>query len=159
MTDGIQFSELLDYLRGENRRWAEFFSRHPQALDLPLDIAGDVGKLILHIFAVELFFANAVSGKPPLDGEKFRSSSLDDLFGISQRAADIYRDFFAKAKPEDWAEVIRVGAREWKASRRKMVAQAFTHSIRHWAQIATYLRQQGLKQEWNHDLLTSEAMK
>jgi len=39
-----------------------------------------------------------------------------------------------------------------------MVAQALTHSIRHWAQISTYLRQQGLKQEWSHDLLMSEAM-
>jgi uncharacterized damage-inducible protein DinB len=106
-----------------------------------------------------LFFANAVSGNPQVDVEKLPNSSLDDLFGISQRAADIYRQFFAKAKPEDWAEVMRVGVREWKASRRKMVAQAFTHSIRHCAQISTYLRQQGLKQEWNHDLLMSDAMK
>ena len=135
-----------------------FFARHPQALGLPLDIAGSVRKLILHIFAVELFFANAVSGNPQVDVEKFPNSSLDDLFGISQRATDVYREFFANAKPEDWAEVIRVGAREWKASRRKMVAQALTHSIRHWAQISTYLRQQGLKQEWSHDLLMSEAM-
>jgi uncharacterized damage-inducible protein DinB len=45
-----------------------------------------------------------------------------------------------------------------KASRRKLLAQALTHSMRHWAQIATFLRQQGLKQEWNHDFLLSNAM-
>src|SRR5256886_11902841 len=71
MTDGIQFSELLEYLRGENQRWIRFFARHPQALDLPLDIAGSVRKLILHIFAVELFFANAVSGNPQWTSKSF----------------------------------------------------------------------------------------
>jgi len=84
MTDGIQCSELLEYLRGENQRWIRFFARHPQELDLPLDLAGGVRKLILHIFAVELFFANAVSGNPQVDVEKFPNSSLDDLFGISR---------------------------------------------------------------------------
>jgi uncharacterized damage-inducible protein DinB len=45
-----------------------------------------------------------------------------------------------------------------KASRRKLVTQALTHSMRHWAQISTFLRQQGLKQEWTHDFLMSKAM-
>jgi hypothetical protein len=44
------------------------------------------------------------------------------------------------------------------ARQRKLIAQAFTHSLRHWAQISTYLRQQELKQQWNHDLLMSKAM-
>jgi uncharacterized damage-inducible protein DinB len=152
MTDGIQFSELLDYLEGENRHWMQFFTRLPQTLDLPLDIAGDVRQLILYIFAVELFFANAVSGNPKVEVETLPSSTLHDLFGIGERAAGIYRELLAQTKPESWAEVTSVGVGEWKASRRKLVAQAFTHSIRHWAQISTYLRQQGFKQEWNHDL-------
>jgi uncharacterized damage-inducible protein DinB len=159
MIDGIQFSELLDYLEAENRDWKQFFSRHPQAFDLPLDIAGDVRKLVLHIFEVELFFANAVSGKPQAEVEKLPSDALDELFGISEKAARLYREFIATARPESWSEVMQLNARTWKASRRKMLAQAFTHSIRHWAQIATYLRQQGFKQEWKHDLLVSGAMK
>jgi uncharacterized damage-inducible protein DinB len=52
-------------------------------------------------------------------------------------------------------ELSRIGG---SASKRKLIAQAFTHSLRHWAQIFTYLRQQGLKQEWNHDLLMNKAM-
>jgi hypothetical protein len=39
-----------------------------------------------------------------------------------------------------------------------MVAQALTHSMRHWAQIATFLRQQEFKQDWNHDFLLTRAM-
>jgi uncharacterized damage-inducible protein DinB len=94
-----------------------------------------------------------------MDVEKFPNSSLDDLFGISQRATDVYREFFCQRETRRLGRSHTRRAREWKASRRKMVAQALTHSIRHWAQISTYLRQQGLKQEWKHDLLMSEAMK
>jgi hypothetical protein len=47
---------------------------------------------------------------------------------------------------------------ELKASKRKMIVQALTHSIRHWAQLATSLRQQGMKQDWIHDFLMSKAM-
>lgn len=159
MIDGIQFSELVDYLGCENQRWKQFFSRYPQALDLPLDIAGDVRKLVRHIFEVELFFANAASGKPQGNAEKLPTGTLDELFAISETAAKLYREFIATAKPESWSEVVQLNGRTWKASRRKMLAQAFTHSIRHWAQIATYLRQQGFKQEWRHDLLVSDAMK
>ena len=40
MNDGIHFGEFPDYIEEENRRWKQFFGRHPEALDLPLDIAG-----------------------------------------------------------------------------------------------------------------------
>ena len=54
--------------------------------------------------------------------------------------------------------LVELGRINLKASKRKLVAQALTHSMRHWAQISTFLRQQGLKQEWNHDFLLTKAM-
>ena len=159
MSDGIQFSELLDYAEQENERWKQFFNRHPEALDLSLDIAGYVRQLVLHIFAVELYFANAVLGLEKVNPDKLPAEPLDELFRVGQEAARKYREFFARAKPEDWTETVDLGPRlSFKPSKRKLVAQALTHSIRHWAQISTFLRQQGLKQEWNHDFLLSKAM-
>jgi uncharacterized damage-inducible protein DinB len=158
MKAGIQFEELLAYTEEENRRWKDFFTRHPEALDLPLDVAGSVRELVRHIFAVELFFANQVTGGEGINPDKLPSETLDQIFGISEKAAGIYRDFFARARSEDWSEMIELSRVNRKASRRKMVVQALTHSIRHWAQIATFLRQQGLKQEWRHDFLMSNAM-
>jgi uncharacterized damage-inducible protein DinB len=32
------------------------------------------------------------------------------------------------------------------------------HGIRHWAQLATLLRQAGYKTDWSHDLLMSDAL-
>jgi len=158
MNDGIQFAELLEYTEEETRRWKEFFIRHPETLDLPLDVAGTVRRLILHVFAVELYFANALLGLERVNPDAHSMDTLDDLFAISEHASDLYREFFSKAKPEDWTEMVDLGRIRRRANRRKVAAQSLTHSIRHWAQIATYLRQQGFKQDWHHDLLMSHAM-
>ena len=158
MDAGIQFDEFLSYTQEENHRWKEFFSRHPEALDLPLDIAGNVRELVRHIFAVELYFANQVTGAGNVNPDELPSATLDEIFEISERAASIYRKFFARAESEKWAEQVELGRINLRASKRKLVAQALTHSMRHWAQISTFLRQQGLKQEWRHDFLLSKAM-
>jgi uncharacterized damage-inducible protein DinB len=158
MNGGIQFDEFLDYTQEENRRWKEFFVRHPEALNLPLDIAGSVRELVRHIFAVELYFANQITGTGKSDPDELPSATLDEIFAISERAGRVYREFFLQATPEQWAEQVELGRINLKASKRKLVAQALTHSMRHWAQISTFLRQQGLKQEWNHDFLLTKAM-
>ena len=158
MIDGISFSELLDYSLEESGRWRQFFARYPQALDLPLDIAGSVRQLVLHIFAVELYFANAISGLEREDPDQMPIETLDDIFAVEEKATRRFREFFAKATPEDWKQSVELGRINLKASKRKLVAQALTHSMRHWAQIATFLRQSGFKQEWTHDLLLSKAM-
>lgn len=158
MKAGIQFDELLAYTEEENQRWQQFFARHPEALDLPLDIAGNVRELVRHIFAVELFFANQVTGGEKVNLDELPSATLDEIFGISEKATRIYRDLFSRATTADWSETIELSRLGVTASRRKLLAQALTHSMRHWAQIATFLRQQGLKQEWNHDFLLSNAM-
>jgi len=158
MLDGIRFEELLDYSVEENRRWQQFFARHPEALDLPLDIAGSVRQLVLHIFAVELYFANAISGLEKEDPDQFPIETVEETFAVREKATGRFREFFAKATDEDWQQTVELGRINLKASKRKLVAQALTHSMRHWAQIATFLRQSGFKQEWNHDLLLSKAM-
>jgi uncharacterized damage-inducible protein DinB len=51
-----------------------------------------------------------------------------------------------------------LGFSDLKASRRKMVAQAVLHGIHHRGQLATFLRQQGLKQDWIHDFILSKVI-
>jgi uncharacterized damage-inducible protein DinB len=158
LNQGIQFDEFLAYSDEESQRWKQFFSRHPAALDLPLDIAGTVRELVLHIFAVELFFANAVLGTTTVDPDELPTTTPDEIFAVNEKASGMFREFFAHAKPEDWMELVELARVGSKASKRKLVAQALTHSMRHWAQISTFLRQHGLKQEWQHDFLLTKAM-
>lgn len=161
MSAGIQFTELLDYTAEETRRWKEWFTKNPAALDLPIDIAetGTVRRLVKHIFFVELHFANMLLGIPPADFESLPAGNLAELFRISEEANGRYQKFLATARVEDWETRVDLGPRiNFKPSKRKCMTQALTHSVRHWAQISTFLRQQGLKQDWNHDFLLSKAM-
>jgi len=167
MTDGIRFSELLDYSAAETDRWKQWFSKNPDTLDLPVDVAdaGTVRKLLIHIFLVELHFANAMSGpiSDPKDLqrelENRRSETVDQLFEISGEATRKYRQYLATASPQNYSVKVDFGPRfKIKPTKRKLIAQALTHSMRHWAQLSTALRQQGRKSDWIHDFLMSSAM-
>ena len=161
MTAGIHFAELLAYTVEETQRWKQWFTKNPAALDLPVDIAdaGTVRRLVKHIFFVELHFSNLLLEIPPADFESLPVSTIGELFRISEEANGRFQKFLATARDEDWVAKVDLGPRlALRPSKRKLAAQALTHSIRHWAQISTFLRQQGLKQDWNHDFLLSNAM-
>src|SRR5262249_5182438 len=119
---------------------------------------GNVRQLVLHIFAVELYFANAITVEDKVDPDQLPKTTLDEIFAIGDRATEMYQRFIVRASAEDWASHVALGRINLTATKRKLVAQALTHSMRHWAQISTYLRQQGFKQEWNHDFLLTKAM-
>jgi uncharacterized damage-inducible protein DinB len=160
MDPGVSFTDLLQYTEQETRAWKEWCAAHPQALDLPCDIAnaGTVHGLFLHIFATELHFAHAVLDVPEPDWKKLASQTLDELFAVSEDAHHKFRDFVAKAQSRDWDEIKDLGHGKLQASKRKMVAHAVLHGIHHRAQLATFLRQHGFDGMWMHDLILSDAM-
>jgi uncharacterized damage-inducible protein DinB len=160
MDPGIPFADLLAYNSAENAHWKRWFAEHAAALDLPCDVAGagTVRNLLLHIFATELFFANRVLDLPKADYETLPHQSLEELFAITAEAHAKFQDFLSKAAPEEWSAPVSLGFRDFKASQRKMVAQTVLHSVHHRGQLATFLRQQGFKQDWTHDLIASKVM-
>jgi uncharacterized damage-inducible protein DinB len=158
---GIRFIELLQYTETETQRWKEWFAAHPDALERTCDIAmaGTVRGLLLHIFATELSFAHKVLELADPEWQKLSSSkTVDELFAISENAQVKFAEFVAKAQPADWNEIKDLRGGQWKASKRKMVAQALLHGIHHRGQLATYLRQQGFGGMWMHDLLLTNVM-
>lgn len=159
MGPGITFVELLAYKEQETRRWREWFASRPEALDRPCDIgkAGTVRELLFHIFAVELFFAYKVL-ELKFDWGAQPSKTVDDLFGLSEEAGRKFQEFFAKAQSSDWDTILDLGFNDLKVSKRKIVSQAFLHSIHHRAQLATFLRQQGFDGMWAHDLILTDVM-
>jgi uncharacterized damage-inducible protein DinB len=160
MDPGISFTDLLAYNSGENSQWKRWFAANPAALDLPCGAAGagTVRKLMHHIFATELFFAARLLDEPRPDYENLPHATLDELFAITSRAQEKFRQFLSVAAPDQWTTPVSLGFRDIKASKRKMLMQAIMHSIHHRAQLATFLRQQGFKQDWIHDFIASKAM-
>jgi uncharacterized damage-inducible protein DinB len=117
-----------------------------------------VRKLLLHIFATELFFANHVLDQPKMDYENLPQGTLEELCAISVTAQGKFEKFLTTGPLEQWTEPVPVGFRDFKASKRKMLMQVVMHSIHHRGQLATFLRQQGFKQDWTHDFLLSKVM-
>ena len=161
---GLSFGELLDYCAEENNRWRDFFAQHPDALDLPCDIAGTktVRELVLHIVIVQMRYAERLLKMPITEYESLAGKSGEELFRLSRKSLEDLRSFAIAANDSDWDGILTFPTRsagELTASRRKIFIHTLLHGVRHWAQLATYLRQKGFKQDWQHDFIFSGVIK
>ena len=155
--------ELLSFCSEEHQRWQRWFQTKQQALDIPTDIARttSVRELILHIVLVELRYSERLLNKEVTQYEAIPTDNLDRLFGIAKQAEENFLSFFKSAADSDWNEVLTFPTRSagtLRASKRKMFVHALLHGMRHWAQLSSLLRQQGLPQDWQHDFLMSTVM-
>jgi uncharacterized damage-inducible protein DinB len=161
----IPFDTLIEYLDEESDRWQQWFAQQsPQALEVTVgvDDLATVRDMILHISIVELRYAERLMGEPVTRYERFQTASLDALFEVGKDARMKITAFLAGATENDLNEVLTFETKRagtLSASKRKIVAHALLHSVRHWAQLATVLRQHGFPQNWGHDFLFTQAMK
>ncbi|HXE91934.1 MAG TPA: DinB family protein [Terriglobales bacterium] len=161
----LPFDKLIEYEEEEAQKWEKWLrTQPPKALEVPVG-TGDtatVRGLIWHICAVEYRHAQRLLGEPPASPEELRRESLDDIFRLGDTARMKMTSFLAGATDAVLNETITFETRTagtFTSSRRKLLTHILLHGIRHWAQIATALRQAGYKQDWQHDFLMTEVMK
>lgn len=164
MTCALTFRELLDYTRVETERWHRWLAaQRGEVLDLPVGTGrtATVRGLIHHIIVVERRYTDRLRGEPITRYEDIPSDSLDALFAAFADTRVRLDDWLEKASDADVArrmdfQTLSAGA--LTASARKVVVHLLLHGIRHWAQLATSLRQQGCATDWMHDILMSDAL-
>lgn len=159
----ITLEELLTDNQTATEKWQAWFAANPAALDLPCAIynSGTVGGLLKHVFVVELRHSQRLLGENVISYDAIPAGSLDDLMAVHAQATQNLRKFISTANDASLLEVIplqTVSAGTVYASRRKLFAHILLHSIRHWAQLSSLLREAGYKTDWPKDLLFSEAM-
>lgn len=159
----LTYAELLNHDEQETRQWHDWFRRHPGALDIKMELAmqHDVRGVLLHIFVVELRYGERLLEQPETLNEALPKQTVDELFGIGATARKKFREFMARATDADWNKTISfktLSIGQMSASKRKCFVHALLHGMRHWAQLATALRQQGTKAEWHHDFMFTKAM-
>jgi uncharacterized damage-inducible protein DinB len=163
-TAQLTFAEMLEANRRETTKWQNWFGRQAsELLNLPLNIAlaKDVREFLLHIFAVELRYAERLLEHEVTPYEAHATGSVEELFAIGERARTLFRDYVVRATDEDLAVVLEFPTRTagvLRCSRRKMFAHAMLHGVRHWAQLATALRENGHGTDWAHDFLFSDVI-
>ena len=160
----LSVEELLNYCQEETDRWRDWFKKNPASLELASDIAGgkNVRDVVLHIFVVQQRYAERLLALPVTEFGAFAAKSSDELFALADSSARDLRKFATQASSADWDGILTFPTRsagDLTASRRKIFVHTLLHGVRHWAQLASFLRQQGFKQDWMHDLIVSSAMK
>jgi len=162
-TAAITLEELIADNEIASDKWHTWFAANSAALEVPCAIynCGTVRGLLKHIFAVELRHSQRLLGEQVTSYDAIPVGSLDVLMAVHAQAIRNLRKFLATAGENTLLEVIplqTVSAGTVQASRRKLLTHILLHSIRHWAQLSSLLREAGYKTDWPKDFLFSEAI-
>jgi uncharacterized damage-inducible protein DinB len=160
MTFTFELAHLLEYTDWERSQWHTWFREQgPAALAVDLGPNGDgrvntVGELVRHIFSAEQRYVDRIQGAPLTDSAMVPPDDVEALFEFGRRTRAAMRTVLAAFPAERWdvPQQIQMGKHSRTVTPRKMIAQAVTHEIRHWAQVATFLRMSGRK-SGSRDLL------
>lgn len=149
--------ELMAWVDRTHEGWRGLLAAQPEVLLLPCDVAGggSVAGLLQHVMAVELRYAERLHGRAVSPYEQVANGSAEELHRTHEQAFGLLRGLLAEQET-DWEETIefetRTGGR-WRATRRAVLVHLLMHSVRHYAQLATMVRQQGVKPGWPMDYL------
>ncbi len=149
--------EILAWNDKTSQNWRRFLSDHPELLEKPCDVAGakTIGELLQHIVAVELRYAQRIADLPITEYSGVPYDSVDSIFATHTRAIALFQQ--SLAADTDWDEEIEFPTRtagRLRSNRKTILFHALLHSIRHFAQLATLVRQHGVKPDWQMDYLS-----
>jgi uncharacterized damage-inducible protein DinB len=164
MRSGISFEELLTWCQESSSFWKAHLEANPALLELPCTIGGtaNVQEFVRHIWGVELRWSHRLAGLPVPTKEEMPSGPFDALFAMHTQATEVFRGLLADPD-SSWNETFTLDF-AWlqpesrAVSRRKIMAHALFHSQRHWAQLATLVREAGFPSKFGGDLLFSSAL-
>ena len=163
--EGVSFRELLAYTDSETERWRDWLREQgPAVLDVRIGegTRETVRDVIAHVFMVELRYAQRLLGRPVTGYEQVDMGSLDALWRIHETARSTLRAYLERLPPGERQREMTFDTRTLgplTATAHTVTVHTFLHGIRHWAQIATALRQAGHRQPWEHDWLLSDAVR
>lgn len=148
--------ELIDWVEKTSTGWRNLVVAHPELLALSCDINNveSVAQLLQHIVAVELRFAERLSDLPATDYTKIPYDSVEKIYGTHDHAFALVRKLLATEI--DWDQPIEFSTRVMgpaRSTRKTILFHLLLHSIRHYAQLATLARKQGIKPDWGMDYL------
>jgi len=154
----LSYKTLLELTSTEHHRWRDWFVDHPKAWAVPFATGrmATIGGVVLHIFGVELRYAQRLLDQKVTTWEEFRQTSIEDVFELGDHARSQLVHFLTTAPEKELNSVLTfqtMTAGTVTASKHKIASNIFLHDTRHWGQIATVLRQNGFADQWGHDML------
>ncbi len=161
----VSVEDLIEYTDWERGKWRELLqSRGDRVLTFGVGANGDgrfqsVGDVVRHIFSAEARYIDRLSGRELTDTSRIASGTVKQLFEFGAQTRGQLKKFIATFPPERWDEDIELKLMHStiRATPRKIVIHVLMHEIRHWPQIATLLRLNGIVADFR-DFLFSPVM-
>lgn len=157
----ISVEKLLTWNDATAQHWRAFILANPTILALPCDIRNSktIADTLQHIVAVELRYAQRLSGLPESPYEEVPKDSINSLIAAHELAINLLRNLLSNPDYDWSAELIfdTISLGRLRASRETVLLHLTLHSIRHYAQLATLIRQNGFKPNWPMDYLFAAA--
>jgi uncharacterized damage-inducible protein DinB len=152
--------EILAWSEKTATGWRQLLAAHPELLTQPCDIAGTktVAELLQHIVAAQLRYAERLAGLPISDYATIPFDSVDSIYATHDRSIILFQQLLAS--DIDWDEPIDFTTRTMgslHSNRKTILLHALLHGIRHYAQLASLVRQHGVKPDWPMDYLFMHA--
>ena len=115
--------------------------------------------MVRHIFSAEKRYIDRLSNRPLTDTASISNARVEALFEFGRQSRKDLKEFIETFPTQDWdvMQDFSLMNNFLKATPRKLVVHVLMHEIRHWAQIGTLLRLNGLKGEF-HDFLFSPVL-
>jgi uncharacterized damage-inducible protein DinB len=147
--------ELIVWNEKTAEGWRKLLSNHPKLLTKPCDIAGTrtIAELLQHIVAAQLRYAERLANLPISDYATIPFDSAESIYASHDRA--ILRRLLAQ-EGYNWEDPIDFTTRTMgtlHSNRKTMLFHALLHGVRHYAQLASLVRQCGIKPDWPMDYL------
>jgi uncharacterized damage-inducible protein DinB len=148
--------EILAWNEMTAQGWRQLLTSHPELLTQPCDMAGTktVAELLQHIVAVQLRYAERLADLPVSDYAAIPFDSAESIYAIHDRTIAIFQQLLAS--DIDWNEPFEFTTRTMgpaRSNRKTILFHALLHGIRHYAQLATLVRQCGVQPGWPMDYL------
>jgi uncharacterized damage-inducible protein DinB len=161
----LNVDTFLDYTQWEREKWQGWFHQHgADVLNISAGLHGDgrfqtIGEVVRHIFSAEKRYFERLTGRALTDTTSIPTDNVESLFEFGKQCRHDLQQYIETFPSQDWdiAQEYSFMNMTMKLSPRKIILQVLTHEIRHWAQIATLLRLQGLKGD-SHDFLFSPVL-
>jgi len=162
MAIAFTLDDLLAYSDWEREVWHRWFRDNGAgalAVDLGRNNTGriqTVGELVRHIFSAEKRYVERCLKAPLTDTSAIAADDVEQLFTFGVESRRALRDLLASFPDSEWEapREMSFGTHSRVVTSRKMILQAVTRELRHWAHVAAFVRQAGYKPGF-HDLIAS----
>jgi len=158
----VTVSELMEYTAWEREKWqAMFRQRGNDGLQVSTGAHGDgrfktIGELIRHIFSAEKRYVERLTGRPLSDTASVPADQADRLFDLGRESRAELQQLVDSFPESQWESPVEFPLMSSivRATPRKVVIHVLTHEMRHWGQVATLLRLQGITDGFRDFLLS-----